>query len=306
MRRIAIMTDDPGWHGARLRDAFAAKGFESEYVSLTRCSITLTDERTPVKIPGFDNRLPDGVFVRGIPGGTLDEVVFYLDVLHALKELGVPVYNNGRAIERSVDKALTSFLLHRAGISTPVTWIVRDREEALTIVENELKAGGQIVSKPLFGSQGIGLQRLSEADDLPNLVDNNGIYYLQRFIGCSDESSYDWRVFVIANKSVAAMRRIGHSWLNNVAQGARCEYATIDHQMMQMAEAAVKTLKMDYGGVDIIRDDHGKYSVIEVNSIPAWKGLQSVCDHNIAEFLVDDLLSRCQTQAGRKHVASWV
>lgn len=305
MGRIAIITDDPGWHGARLKEAFAAKGFDSEYISLTRCRITIAEGPTPIHIPGFENRLPDGVFVRGVPGGTLEEVVFYLDVLHALKYLGIPVYNDGRAIERSVDKAMTSFLLQHAGIPTPPTWVVREQEEALSIVENELRSGNKIVSKPVFGSQGIGLERLSSIDDLPNLVDNNGVYYLQRFIGSSDDPSHDWRVFVIEGKSIAAMRRIGSSWLNNVAQGARCEAVNPDGIMIHMAEAAINVLGMNYGGVDIIRDEQGDYSVIEVNSIPAWKGLQSVCDHNIADSLAADFLTRCQAKAECEPVVSW-
>jgi len=30
-----------------------------------------------------------------------------------------------------------------------------------------------------------------------------------------------------------------------------------------------------------------------VNSIPAWKGLESVCDVQVAKVLVEDLLSYC-------------
>ena len=150
-----------------------------------------------MKSPDSKTACPDGVFVRGVPGGSLDEVVFYLDILHALKACGIPVYNDGRAIERSVDKALTSFLLQHAGIPTPSTWVMRDRDDAMALVRDELKHGHQVVSKPLFGSQGIGLQRLSKLGDLSDLVNTNGIYYLQRYIGGSDTSSHDWRVFVI-------------------------------------------------------------------------------------------------------------
>jgi hypothetical protein len=38
-----------------------------------------------------------------VPGGS-EEVVLYLDILHALKAMGIPVYNDGHAVERSVDK----------------------------------------------------------------------------------------------------------------------------------------------------------------------------------------------------------
>ncbi|HYE35990.1 RimK family alpha-L-glutamate ligase [Methylocaldum sp.] len=294
MGRIAIITDDPGWHGKRLREALAARGYDYRYVSLTACGINLEPDGLPVIMPGFEGRLPDGVFVRGVPGGSLDQVVFYLDVLHALKLLGIPVYNDGRAVERTVDKAMTSFILQRAGIPTPPTWVLGNRDEALNLAERELREGHQVVSKPLFGSQGQGLQRYEKSEDLKGLSDSNGIFYMQRFVSCG-EQPHDFRVFVIKGKAVAAMRRCGVTWLNNVAQGARCEPVRLDDLLLcRLAEDAVRVLDMGYAGVDIIRDHHGRYSVLEVNSIPAWKGLQSVSNVSIADLLVDDFLSLCR------------
>ena len=57
--------------------------------------------------------------VRSMSGGTFEAVTLRLGMLHALRELGVPVWNDARAIERCVDKSMTSFLLARAGIPTP-------------------------------------------------------------------------------------------------------------------------------------------------------------------------------------------
>jgi RimK family alpha-L-glutamate ligase len=293
--RIAIVTDDPGWHGARLKQAFAERGFGCAYVSLTGCRLDLADPALPVHLPGFPEHLPAGVFVRGIPGGSLEQVTFYLDILHGLNLLGVPVYNDARAIERTVDKGMTSFLLQRAGIPTPPTWVLGDPEAAMEIARRELAAGHRLVSKPLFGSQGTGLQRHDRPEDLANLASANGIYYLQRYVCCDENAPHDWRVFVIRGRTVAAMRRCGVTWLNNVAQGARCEPARLDDILLcRLAEDASRTLDMAYAGVDIIRDQHGRYTVLEVNSVPAWKGLQSVSDVVIADLLADDFLVRCQ------------
>lgn len=290
--RIAIFTDDPGWHGKQLRLAFAGRGYGCEYVSLTECKFSIERGRVPVLIPGFEQALPDAVFVRGVPGGSLEEVVMYLDVLHALKAMNIPVYNDGHAVERSVDKGMTSFLLHNAGLPTPMTWILRDRELALSIAEDELKKGNLLISKPLFGSQGEGIRRLEKTTDLFWLTSSHGVYYLQRFVHCDGAGFSDHRVFVINGRAVAAMRRRGKSWLNNVARGAQCEVIDLDPQMADLAVRATRALAMDYAGVDIIRDREGNYTVIEMNSIPAWKGLQSVCDVNIAELLADDLIIR--------------
>ncbi len=292
MGRIAIFTDDPGWHGRQLRTAFANHGYESDFVSLTECRFAIKAGRNPIVIPGFEHDLPDAVFVRGVPGGSLEEVVLYLDFLHALKLMKVPVYNDGHAVERSVDKGMTSFLLQNAGLPTPLTWVLRDRDEALAIAENELRSGHLLISKPLFGSQGAGIRRIEKMTDLMWLTSSRGVYYLQRFVHCAGEGFSDIRVFVINGIAVAAMRRRGKSWLNNVARGARCELIEIETEMAELAVNATATLAMDYAGVDIIKDQDGRYTVIEVNSIPAWKGLESVCDVNIAQLLADDLVKR--------------
>jgi len=113
--RIAIVTEEPGWHGAELLRALEARNAEVRFVSLRECRLELARAGSGIVVPGFEDRLPDGVIVRDVPGGTLEQVVLRLDLLHALRELGVPVYNDARAIERTVDKGMTSLLLQHAG-----------------------------------------------------------------------------------------------------------------------------------------------------------------------------------------------
>lgn len=291
MANVAIITDDPGWHGKRLKEALAREGHDAHCLSLTQCSLSLDDSGLPVIMPGFERDLPDAVFVRGVPGGSLEQVVLYLDVLHALKRLGRLVYNDGQAIERTVDKGMTSFILRQAGVPTPPAWITSDREKALAVARHELAQGHRLVSKPLFGSQGKGLKRYDRPQDLEDLVDDNGVFYLQRYVHSGDKS-HDFRVFVIAGKAVAAMQRSGITWLNNVHQGAECAPVNLKEMRLgRLAEEAVRALDMHYAGVDIIQEAGGRYTVLEVNSIPAWKGLQGVCEVDIARLLVQDFLS---------------
>jgi len=299
IKRVVILTDDPGWHGARLREAFESRHVEVSFASLRECRFDLDRQgRDPdnrgVVIPGFGGRLPDGVFVRGVPGGTLEQVVLRLDVLHALKLLGVPVYNDGRAIERTVDKAMTSFVLARAGIATPATWVTESEHEARDLTARETASGGELVLKPLFGSQGVGLKRVSSVAALPSAAEYDGVYYFQRYVEPAAAGWHDWRVFVIDGTAVAAMTRHGKDWITNVSQGARCEPADLaEHEdLRSLAEHAVVALEMDYAGVDLIRDREGRTHVVEVNGIPAWKGLQSVSRVNIAQRLVGDFLDR--------------
>ena len=143
----------------------------------------------------------------------------------------------------------------------------------------------QLVIKPLFGSQGQGVRLVSAQLPLPGdqFVDN--VFYMQQFI----HAKHDYRVFIVNNQSVASMRRTGDTWLHNVAQGAKCTKTT-EKDVLDIAIQASKALDIAYCGVDVIRDENGVLQVLEVNSIPAWRGLQSVTDTNIAQILVDDFL----------------
>jgi hypothetical protein len=76
--------------------------------SLPHCAFD-TGLESGIDIPGFKGRLPDGVFVRSISAGTLEQITFRLGLLHALRESGVRVWNDARAIERCVDKSQTTF-----------------------------------------------------------------------------------------------------------------------------------------------------------------------------------------------------
>jgi len=294
MLRIPIFTDDAGWHGEQLKQAFAERGVEAIFVSLRSCSLDLSGAQAVVDIQGFGyGQLPKAVFVRGVAGGTLQQVITRLNILHILSMQGVKIYNDVKAIERTVDKAMTSFFLLHHGVSTPETWVCESRAQLAQIRLNAEKNKQQLVLKPLFGSQGQGVRKLLADDAMPVPMQQfvDGVYYLQQLVQ-SAEAPHDYRVFVIAGQVVATMKRIGHDWVNNVAAGARCEAILPNAILNQLALQAANALAIDYCGVDIIQSVDGEYFVLEVNSIPAWKGLQSVTNVNIAKLLVDDFLNK--------------
>lgn len=296
MNRIPVFTDDPGWHGKRLKEAFAVRGREAVFVSLKDCHLDLTPGKPGVCIPGFDH-LPDGAFVRGVPGGTVQQVIQRLNILHALKMMGVTVYNDGRAVERTVDKAMTSFLLHRHQVHTPPTWVCESREVAQKVIQRETMAGRTLVIKPLFGSQGQGVRKLEAGSPFPVPMETHvdGVYYLQGYVDSGEGAWHDHRVFIINGKVAGAMVRHGSHWVSNVAQGGRCEPCPTAGEIADIALAAARAVNIDYCGVDVIRDRQGRLYVLEVNSIPAWKGLQGVVETDIAQALVSDFLTRIES-----------
>jgi tetrahydromethanopterin:alpha-L-glutamate ligase len=296
--RVAIMTDETGWHTSRLKRALRERGAQGRCVDLADCRIDTTWAAHGLVIPGYGRGLPDAVIVRGIAGGSFEQVTVRLGILHALRELGVPVYNDARAIERSVDKSMTTFLLHRAGIPTPPAWAGESVPHARRIVMREGAAGREVVLKPLFGSQGKGLVRLGSGESgcapLPSLRDYGGLAYMQRFVPPTRTPGFDWRVLVVGGKAVTAMRRVSEHWVHNVAQGGRCEAQPLTPELAQIAEHASAALGLDYAGIDLVPCDASEAGaqVIEVNGVAAWRGLQTVTPFDIAGCIVDDLLNR--------------
>jgi RimK family alpha-L-glutamate ligase len=298
--RVAVMTDETGWHTRELMRALRERGCVGRCVDLAHCRIDTTHAWHGLALPGYGESLPDAVLVRGIAGGSFEQVTKRLGVLHALRELGVPVYNDARAIERSVDKSMTSVLLHAAGIPTPATWAMESVAAAQRLVTRESAAGRSLVLKPLFGSQGKGLQRVGWVDGehvpLPALEEGyGGLAYLQHFVPSLAQPGHDYRVLVVGGTALAAMRRVSVHWVHNVARGARCEAQSLEHgigpTLARLAEAAARALDMDYAGVDLLPTAAGA-QVIEVNGVAAWQGLQRVTPFNVAQALVADLLDR--------------
>jgi tetrahydromethanopterin:alpha-L-glutamate ligase len=304
MLRVAIMTDSIGWHTRQLQAALRERGALGRCVDLADCRVDTLAAWHGLVIPGFGAELPDAVLVRGIAGGSFEQVTKRLGVLHALRELGVPVYNDARSIERSVDKSMTSLLLHAAGLPTPPSWAIESPAQAQRLVIRESAAGHALVLKPLFGSQGKGLQLVGAVDGghraLPPLDGPYGsLAYLQRFVAALTEPGFDWRVLVVGGRAVAAMRRVSRHWLHNLAQGARAEPAPLTSDLARLAEQAARTLDMDYAGVDILpAAGPNALLVVEVNGVAAWQGLQRVSGFNIARTIVDDLFDRKLARAG--------
>jgi tetrahydromethanopterin:alpha-L-glutamate ligase len=251
--RIAIFSEARDWHARRIARHLAALGAEPRLVRLAQCQFT-TVAPSGIVIPGFRRTLPDACIVRSVPGGSFEAVTRRLGILHALRELGVVVWNDARVIERCVDKSTTTFLLQRAGIAVPSTWTVETRDMARAIAQRELRRG-PLVLKPLFGSQGRGLRLVTGIDDLPSPEEVDSVYYLQRFMGVEPEP--------LAG----------------------------DRQLEELAVRAAAAVGADFCGVDLLRGDDGAAVVLEVNSMPAWSGLQRVSTVDIAEALARGVLS---------------
>jgi RimK family alpha-L-glutamate ligase len=281
--KIAVLGANPGWHADQLQRALGARGHECTLLPITQ--MVARTGLTP-HLGGLNADLDtfDVVLVRFIPRGSLEQIIFRMDALHLLESRGVRVVNQPKAIERTVDKLYTSGLLEQAGLPTPRTVVCETSDDALKAFT---ALGGNVVVKPLFGAMGLGIVRVEERDVAYRVFKalelERAVYYLQETIA---HNGCDIRAFVIGGRVVAAMERVSEDWRTNVARGALarpCYLTTAQEKLCLQAAEAVGT---DYAGVDLLPGADGRLYVIEVNSIPGWKGLQTTSPVNIAEEMV--------------------
>jgi RimK family alpha-L-glutamate ligase len=300
-RRIGIVVDRSDWHSGEIAKALDALGVATTLVRLDACEFDTTSP-TGLTLDGFGGALPDAVFVRTIAGGSFETVTLRLGILHALRELGATVWNDARAVERCVDKSMTSFALAHHGIPTPATWAVQSLDAARAVAEREC-GHGPLVLKPLFGSQGRGLRLIRTPDELPEPAAVAGIYYLQRFIGVERDGFHDFRLLVSRGRVVTAMMRHSKEWITNIKRGGRPVTVAANDEMKALAVRATNAVGADFAGVDILYDADERPAVLEVNSMPAWSGLQKVTSGNVADVLAADLVAALDERARREATA---
>lgn len=289
--KVVILGSRSGWHEARLGHALRDRGAEPVVAPVTALAAAVAAAGEGPRLAAGGMPLDDcgAVIVRAIPAGSLEQVIFRVDALHRMARLGVAVVNSPRCVERTVDKYFTSTILEEAGLPTPRTRVCERVDDALAAYE---ALGGDVVIKPLFGSEGRGIVRVSDPDlayrTCRALELARSVFYLQEFVPHGER---DIRAFVVGGRLVAAMTRRGAGWKTNVSQGARAEPVVLSPALERLSLEAAARLEADYAGVDLLCADDGRTFVIEVNGIPGWRGLQQTTDVDVAGVIADHALA---------------
>lgn len=292
---VAILSARTGWHTDELCRALADQG---------HAGVVLPYEKLVARLPGGLSRQPgglssesvpvleaDAVLARIIPGGSLEQVIYRVDALHWIEERGVPVINSPRTIERCVDKFYTTALLHDSGLPTPETVVCEQTDEAIAAV----RVMGECILKPIFGSLGHGMVRVSEPEVarriLRALEQTRAVFYVQKAI---DHGGRDIRVFVVGGAVLGAIERRAPAgeWRTNVAIGGAATPFDLPDEWARLAIRAATAVGADYAGVDLLPSRDGQVFVLEVNGIPGWEGFQKATGIDIAAAIVTQLAAR--------------
>jgi ribosomal protein S6--L-glutamate ligase len=231
-----------------------------------------------------------------MPPGSLEQVVFRMDVLARLEADGVTILNPPRAIEHAVDKYLATAKLAAAGLPVPDTIVCEGSDMALAAFD---QLGRDVVVKPVFGAEGRGIVRVSDPEIalrvFRTLERIQAVLYLQRFV---QHPGYDLRVLVLDDRPLGAMRRHAQGgFKTNIACQGRGERHEPTDAEIELALRATREIGARFCGVDLLTGPRGEPYVIEVNGVPGWRGFQAATGIDVADRVIDFLM---RERSGRR------
>jgi len=302
--RVAVIGEPTGWHVGRLLAALAARGHQVAVVRWTDLAAEVAAAPFPAGaaaggtaverfLPPF-LEVADLVVVRGMPGGGLEEVVFRMDLLGRLAARGTPVFNSPKGLEIAIDKYLSLARIAAVGLPVPRT-IVAQSSAAIEAAWQSL--GGDCVAKPLFGSRGRGIVRISDQESLAALLRTSAaahpagaVAYLQEFL---PHDGWDVRILVVGNDAYSIRRFAAPGeWRTNVSLGGRPEAFDPPQAWVELARAAARAVEAEIAGVDLLPGPDGKVFVLEVNAVPGWRGLESATGLDVSKAVAQFLEKR--------------
>jgi ribosomal protein S6--L-glutamate ligase len=295
---VAILGNSDSWYVAELRRAAELRDVRASVWDFTRLAAHLAGGAHAVLHAEEPETRLDAVVVRTMPPGSLEQVVFRMNLLGRLEAAGAVVLNSPRAIECAVDKYLTTAVLQQAGLPVPETFVCESADAAL---EAFPRLGGDVVVKPLFGSEGRGIVRVSDPDlalrVFRAIERTGGLLYLQRFV---EHEGFDVRVLLLNGEILGGMKRRSTSdFRTNVSRDAVAEGHEVSDRERDFALRAAAATGASFAGVDLLYDRSGELHVIEVNAVPGWRAFQRVTQIDVAGRVIELLAARILRQGTR-------
>jgi RimK family alpha-L-glutamate ligase len=283
------------WHGHQLKHALDTKDIPALFFSLRNTAVDY--ENASLRLLYNNSNLVDelsGVIVRGPGIGFLEQIYFRMNAMRVLDHSNIYVVNSATSIEHASDKLYTSMALEEAGISVPPTITTSRIEDAMDF----FRKYRDVVIKPLFGSMGMGITVLRDETSaylaFETLKQFNFTFYLQKFI---PHGNRDVRALVIGDQVVAAMYRVadGSDWKTNISLGASPKRCDLNDDLKEICIKSARIIGCEIAGIDIMipeNEAEEDYYILEVNSCPAWEGLQKTTHLNIAEAIIEYLVTK--------------
>jgi ribosomal protein S6--L-glutamate ligase len=285
--RFAMLARNPNLYShQRIVHAAQRRGHTVDVINTLQVHMNITSSRPTLWYGGRTLPLYDAVIPR--IGASITH--FGLAVLRQFEMQGVFPLNESVAIGRARDKLRALQLLARRGIGLPVTTFAHGPKTAASVIEEV--GGTPVVIKLLEGTQGMGVILAETNASAVSIIEAfsaaNVNIMVQEFI--EEARGTDVRAFVVGGRVVAAMKRTGRTsdFRSNLHRGGRADPTEISPEERDTAISAAEALGLNVCGIDMLRSKRGPL-VIEVNSSPGLRGIETASGVDIAASITDFL-----------------
>jgi len=286
MQTIAIISDLHDWHSDQIEFFLKQHRFKTLKVTFQELKFSFKKNKIFFENNNLLNNI-NGIWVRFLKNGTIEEITTKLTILHLLDESKIYVHNSGLTIEKTVDKVRTTGILELNNIKSPKTtiWFAKNKKNLNNNFCNETK----YLVKPIFGSQGKNIFLVNNFNELRKINAVGEVFYLQKFIESQEKEFTDIRVLVSNHSVISSMERYSNHFITNVFQGAKYRQIILKKNIKDLCIKLSKIFKLGYGGIDLKITKNDVF-VLEINSVPSWKAMQKISKINISEKLVKDFI----------------
>ncbi len=286
--KISVLGNEGSWYVDQLCAVARKRGHVCERNDFRRFVSIISTSSELIRSDESNLSEIDAVIVRTMPPGSLEQVVFRMDILMQLQQAGKVVLNDPKAVECAVDKYLTTARLANAQLPVPKTVVCESTEQAMEAFKS---LGGDVVVKPIFGAEGRGIIRLSDPDlafrSFRTLERLDNVLYIQQFI---EHAGFDVRVLILHGNIIGAIKRTNQTdFRTNVSRQGSATIHDVNDSEAKLALSAARTVHASFAGVDLLYDLDGRCFVIEVNAVPGWRAFQRATQIDVAERVIQYL-----------------
>lgn len=283
--KIAILsTDNSIYTTKRLEEVALKKGHSVSVINHLKCNIEVDNEGPKLY---YNGQYLDG-FQAVIPRIGASVTFYGTAVVRQFEMMKVFSIADSRAIVHARDKLRCCQLLSKFEIGQPKTVFTNYSKNVEHVVQS---AGGTpVVLKLLQESKRIGVVLAEDKAAAESVLEAfNGVkarVIVQEYI--PEAKGTDVRVLVVGGEVVAAMKRFtkNRDFQSNTAKRKKSQPVNLSEAEKDVAIRAAKALKLGVAGVHLIQSKRGPL-VLEVNSSPSLKELESVTKLDIASKIIE-------------------
>lgn len=260
------------------------------YVDISASQPTVHYQETP--LPYFDVIIP-----RINPATT-----FYgVTILRQFESLGIFTLNSATAISHSRDRLLAHQLLNRSGVEMPATAFAHNPKDIKGMIS--LLGGAPLAIKLLESTSSKRMLVLAQTNKAAEAVIKtvrglNANFIAQQYV--KERNAKNIWCIVLGNKVIAAIQKSSFQDSNGNGETER-EMVPIVLSVTEkkMAVKAARILGLKFAGVNMLRTKEGP-KILDVNSSPALRNIETVTDINIVELVIQYLESHARPRLPKR------